>query len=105
MEITKAKFSMPKGTVEPGDRKFVLVWINRVDFKGPVTVTLEGLPDGVKSQQVVFPPNVDSDQISFSVSFGTEPITKEIRVVAECKEERARAEFPLTLNVTAPRKK
>jgi tRNA A-37 threonylcarbamoyl transferase component Bud32 len=100
LKITKAKFSIPEGKKAiPGEPHFVLVWIERVDFNGPVTVSLQDLPKGVNSGPLVFPPNKDSDQIKFIVSIGTDPLVAPIRVVAECEAAGAKDEWPLTLEV------
>jgi hypothetical protein len=50
---------------------------------------------------LVFPPNVDRDQIKFTVSFGINPVTTPIKVVAESEAAGAPAEYPLTLEVGA----
>jgi hypothetical protein len=44
-------------------------------------------------------PNAVSDQVRFTVSYGTEPLRKEIKVYAESEEDDARAEMPMLLIV------
>ena len=99
LRITNAKWSTGDKKLIPGNHHHVLVWIERVDFKGPVKVRVKDLPAGVESDTLVLAPNVDSGQVKVTVSFGTEPITKPVRVYADCEEAGAKAEFPLTLTV------
>ena len=98
--ITKAKWSTGDEKLVPGKHHNVLVWIERIDFKGPVTVSLD-LPKGkgVASEPVVFPPNKDNGEVRVTVSIGTEPFTVPIRVVAESEQAGARAEKEMTLTV------
>ena len=46
LRITKAKWSMGDEKAIPGKHHHVLVYIERVDFKGPVKVTIKNLPPG-----------------------------------------------------------
>jgi hypothetical protein len=97
IRFSKVKWSMPDEMATPGKTHNVLVWIDRVDCKGKVRITLTDLPPGVVAKEVVLPPSNEVG-VGFTVSYGTEPLKKEIKVVAEC-EDGARAEFPLTLTV------
>ncbi len=100
LKITKAKWSMPDGKAIPGRSQHVLVWIERVNCKGKVEVTLKDLPNGVTSRTLTLLPNEDRGQFGFTVSFGSGPLTKDIKVVAECAGDGASAELPLTLVIT-----
>ena len=93
------KFSMPDKKIRAGDTKRVIVFIERIDYKGPVRITLENLPAGVTAHTVLLPPNSDRDQISFTVSNWTEPSTTPIKVVAESQKKGLRAEMTLELNI------
>ena len=99
----KTKFSMPEKKVKAGERKFVLVFIERIDYKGAVRISLEDLPGGVRSESVLIPAASDREQVPFTVSNDTEPIITPIRVVAESEEKGIRtgrrAEMTLELNV------
>jgi hypothetical protein len=99
LRITKTKWSTGDEQLIPGRHHHVLVWIERVDFQGPVTIWVKDLPPGVESTPLTLPPKVDSGQVKVTVSFGTEPITKAVRVYAECEEAGASAEMPMTLVV------
>ncbi|MBI2807200.1 MAG: protein kinase [Planctomycetes bacterium] len=99
VRITDAKWSMHDKEAVPGRPHAVLVWIDRVDCKGPVKVTLEGLPDGVKATPLLIQPNNKQGEIRFIVSFGTDPLKQDVRVVAECEQDGASDSFPLTLKV------
>jgi serine/threonine-protein kinase len=99
LRIAKAKWSMPDEKAIPGNRHHVLVWIERVHCKGPVKITLKDLPDGVTSTTSTIQPGGDSGQVGFVVSFDTDPLTKEVKVVAECEADGATAEIPMTLIV------
>jgi serine/threonine-protein kinase len=101
IRITEAKLSTPSRTVKEGDTKFVLVYIERVGFKGPVVITLDSLPDGVTAKPKTIPANNDRIDISFTVSYGTKPQTSDIRVVAENKEYNAKGELAIPLTIIA----
>jgi serine/threonine-protein kinase len=96
---SKTKWSMGDRKAKPGNHHTVLVFIERVDFKGPVKVYLDRLPPGVFSAPVTIPANNDRVELPFTVSIGTEPLTKEILLVAECEEAGARTDMPMTLIV------
>jgi eukaryotic-like serine/threonine-protein kinase len=98
---SKTKWSMGDKKAKPGNHHTVLVFIERVDFKGPVKVELTRLPPGVFSAPVTIPANNDRIELPFTVSIGTEPLTKEVLLVAECEDAGARAEMPMTL-IVAP---
>jgi tRNA A-37 threonylcarbamoyl transferase component Bud32 len=85
--ITKAKYSMPDQQLRPGQSKFVLVFIERVKFKGPVTITLLDLPDGVTSKPKTIPENANEIDVGITVRFVMDPIVTNIRVHAECEAE------------------
>ena len=105
--ITATKFSMPDKkngkTVPqvaiPGKHHTVHVFIERVDFKGPVNVMLKDLPAGVVCKPVTIPANTDRIEVPFTVSIGTLPIVAPIRVFAECESAGATAEAPMKLEV------
>jgi len=102
--ITEAKLSTPNKTVQPGDTKFVLVYIERVNFDGPVSISLHDLPPGVVAKSKVIPANNHSADVSFTVSFGTDPIETKIRIVAECETESARGELLLPFTIVPEKK-
>ncbi len=104
LRIAKARYSMPDEKVRPGERKRVLVHIERVDFKGPVKVTLLDLPRGVTSSPFVIPESLNEGDVVFTVSFGTEPITTQIRVYAECEAEGISTEMALPFVIVSPTK-
>jgi hypothetical protein len=99
LRIVSAKWSMGDGKAVPGRRHEVLVRVERTEFKGPVKITLKDLPPGVATDTFTIPANTDRGAVQFTVSIGTEPLVKDVRVCAESEEAGARAEFPLTLTV------
>ncbi|MSQ95362.1 MAG: serine/threonine protein kinase [Gemmataceae bacterium] len=99
VRISRAKWSMHDEKAIPGRPHHVLVWIERVDCKGPVIVTLKNLPPGVTSDTLTIPPRAKEGQIGFIVSFGTQPLTKVVKVFAECAAEDARDELSITLTI------
>jgi hypothetical protein len=101
IDANKTKWSMGDKKAKPGNRHNVLVFIERVDFKGPVTVYLRerDLPTGIFSAPVTIPVSTDRIELPFTVSIGTDPVTKDVTLVAECEEAGARAELPMTLIV------
>jgi hypothetical protein len=67
-----------------GEKKRVNVYIERVNFKGPVKVSLKNLPDGISSSPITIPPNKDTDPVFFIVDPHLDaPISAPITVVAE----------------------
>ena len=95
----KTKFSMGNKIAIPGRHHRVLVHIKRIDFKGPVNVTLKDLPAGVMCSPVTIPANANEIEVPFTVSIGTLPVVAPIRVLAECEAAGASAELPMTLEV------
>ena len=99
IRISKVRWSMGDGEAIPGKTHKVLVWIERVDCKGKVTITLKDLPPGVTAEVKTLAPNVSSDQVGFTVSYETEPLRKEVKVYAECEADGAKAEMAMMLVV------
>jgi len=102
--IKDAKLSTPSQTVKPGDTKFVLIHIERVNFDGPVTISLENLPAGVEGKSKTIPANSSSADVSFTVSHGTDPITTNIRIVAACEAASAAGERSMPFTIVADKK-
>ncbi len=99
LRITKAKWSTGDELLIPGQHHHVLVWIERVDFRGPVKIWVKDLPPGVQSDTLNLVANIDNGQVKVTVSHGTQPVTKAVKVYAECDEAGAWAEMPMTLVV------
>lgn len=98
IKITKAKWSMGDGKAIPGENHAVLVWVERVKCKGKITVTLKDLPDGVVVREpLTLLPGEEKGQFGFKVSYGTGPLTKEVKLVAESESDNAFAELPMKL--------
>src|ERR1019366_3146231 len=57
LRITNAKWSMGDKKAKPGQHHNLLIWIERVDFQGPVNVYLKNLPPGVVCKPVPIPIN------------------------------------------------
>jgi hypothetical protein len=88
---------VPSQKLKPGESKFVNVSIERVNFKGPVKISLEGLPDGVTSKAQVMPENANKGYVGITVRFLMDPITTKIRVHAECEAEGISADLTIPL--------
>ena len=82
----------------PGKRHRLLVWIERVDCKGKVKLTLQDLPDGVTAGEITLEPNAQYGDVPFTVSVGTPHLEKDVRLVAEC-DDGARGERQVKLTV------
>jgi hypothetical protein len=104
LEIVKAMLSVGDAPLKPGDTKQVLVEIRRIDFQGPVEVRIEDLPDGIHAGKKKIPPNQDKGDLSLTVSYYTEPIQAQLRVVATAGERTASKLLPVTV-VQVPHKK
>jgi serine/threonine-protein kinase len=95
----ETKFSNPNKVAKPGTNR-VLVFIRRVDFAGPVTVTLKDLPDGVTVAPVTMPAKSDKVELAFTVSHGTPAKAYPIRLYVEYESDSSiNNEIPLTLTV------
>ena len=94
-----AEKQKPSEKLKPGDRKLVLVTLERVNFRGPVTISLEDLPSGVSGGSRMLPPNAQEGDVTITVAYGTDPVTTKIRVHAECESEGAVGNLwiPLTI--------
>jgi tRNA A-37 threonylcarbamoyl transferase component Bud32 len=107
--IKKAMYSVPSQKLNPGESKFVNVYIERVNFKGPVKISLEDLPDGVTSKAQVMPESANEWYVGITVRFLIDPIITKIRVHAECEAEGISADrtIPLVIessNAQTPKK-
>lgn len=96
--ITRAYYANPNNEAKPGTNR-VFVFIQRVDFSGPVKVTLRGLPEGVNVDPVVMPGNKDRVEVPFTVSFGTPPQKKKIAVHVEAESLGISTEHEMMLTV------
>jgi tRNA A-37 threonylcarbamoyl transferase component Bud32 len=94
----QTKFANPNNVAKPGTNR-VLVFIRRIDFNGPVTVTLKDLPDGVTVANATIPAKSDRIDLAFTVSHGTQPQVKQIRLVAMYEPDDISEEMPLTLTI------
>jgi tRNA A-37 threonylcarbamoyl transferase component Bud32 len=97
INIKEAIYSVPSQKLKPGESKFVNVSIERVNFKGPVKISLEDLPDGVTSKAQVMPENANKGYVGITVRFLMDPITTKIRVHAECEAEGISADLTIPL--------
>jgi hypothetical protein len=102
-------YSVPSQKLKPGESKFVNVYIERVNFKGPVKISLEDLPDGVTSKAQVMPESANEWYVGITVRFLIDPTTTKIRVHAECEAEGISADrtIPLVIessNAQTPKK-
>jgi serine/threonine protein kinase len=93
----KTDWSMPDKRATEGRFHFVNVHIDRIDCKGKIKVLLKDLPPGVTFDEVTLAPNATAGYVKFTVSWGTPPLEKEIKVYAECEADGAKAEYPMTL--------
>ena len=103
VRIDKAIYSIHP--IEPGERKRILVYISREKFKGPVKLTLHGLPPGVTSEPFIMPESISEGDIAFTVSYGTDPTRTTIRVKAECEAEGISAEKEMPFEIVQKRLK
>lgn len=94
----ETKFARHDKTAKPG-RNFILVFIRRTDFKGPVNVTLKDLPEGVTVEPKTIPANADRTDLAFTVSYGMPAKAYPIRLYVEYEPDNISAEMPLTLTV------
>ena len=94
----QTKFANPNNVAKPGTNR-VLVYIRRIDFSGPVIVTLEDLPEGVTVTKATIPAKDHAIDLKFTVSHGTPPQVKKIRLVAMYEPVNISDEMPLTLTI------
>ncbi|HZZ78198.1 MAG TPA: hypothetical protein VFE62_06750, partial [Gemmataceae bacterium] len=101
IEITKTQYANANNVLKPG-YNFIHVYIKRIDFAGPVTISFKDLPAGVEVQPKTIPANNDRGEVRVTVSHGTPTQTKQVRLVAEHELEKGDkivAEIPFALNV------
>jgi serine/threonine protein kinase len=93
------KVELSSDLMRPGDRKFINVWIKRVDYKGPVTLSVKDSPSGVNIGKQVLHPSADTGYLSLTVSYGIEPIQADLRVIAETNQGVATEQvLPITVS-------
>lgn len=95
--ITKVRFANPKEVSPPGPNR-LLIYIDRVDFEGPVKATLEDLPPDVRCSELVIPAKGKEGTLVFRVSHGTTPQTANVRLHLE-SESGAVTDMPITLKI------
>ena len=96
IEITKVRLSVP--TVTPGQRKFVQVFFKRIDYKGPVKVSLKNLPAYIDAKPTIIPEKKSEGEIAFWVSADPDlnpPLTSTVRVILESVPEGIAPSPPL----------
>ncbi len=96
--ITKVRFANPKEESPPGQNR-LFVFFDRVDFAGPVKVTLKDVPPGVQANELTIPANKKEGEYVFRVSYGTNPQSAKVRLVVEYEPDAINAEMPLTLTI------
>jgi serine/threonine protein kinase len=89
-------------TMNPGDRKIVVMSIKRTKYQGPVQVSLENLPDGVSAfpSKIIIDANKDHGELALVVYQFAKRATVRIRARAVAKN--LHAEDWLQLTVAGP---
>lgn len=80
-----------------GDRKFVIVTIQRKDFTGPVELTVKDSPEGINAESITFLDNQDTNQFRLTVSFNIGAMKTDLRVVATAGNLQAETLLPVTV--------
>jgi serine/threonine-protein kinase len=102
--ITKVRFANAKEESPPGQNR-LLLYIERVDFAGPIKVTLKDAPPGVQAAPLTIPANKKEDEFVFRVSYGTTPQTAKVRLYFEFEPDGIFAEAPVELKIVEDPKK
>jgi tRNA A-37 threonylcarbamoyl transferase component Bud32 len=97
--ITKAEYSVPSQKLQPAQRKFLNVYVERSNCKGPLTITLLDLPSGVRAEPATIRENSSEQYVPINVS-DIKPISTQIRVRVE-SEDGVIAEKTIPLVVVA----
>jgi serine/threonine protein kinase len=102
VQIEKAYLSTDK-PLNPGDRKRILVEISRTGFEGPVKIQVDktSLPDGVQTGSGTIAEKRTKGELSLTVSFGTDPLEADLKVVAVA--DNLRGEKTLPVKVVQPK--
>lgn len=84
-------------TFKEGNSKFVIVKIERKDFMGPVELSVQDPPEGIRAQTITLSDNQDIGQFRLTVSFTTPAMKTDLRVVARAGNLYAETLLPLTV--------
>ncbi len=87
-------------TVEPGSRRTVRVPVVRRDWNGPFRIESEGLPEGVRVNQVEVPEGADVADLIVSAAADARPASLEVRLFAVVDGRRSESKLSVTV---APR--
>ena len=66
-----------------GHRHMIIVKIQRINFTGPVNVTLKEHPKGIFGNPLTIKANEKQGELWFTVNYDLDPIQSEIRLRAE----------------------
>jgi tRNA A-37 threonylcarbamoyl transferase component Bud32 len=93
---------LPLDAVEfkDGGRKSIIVRIERKEFRGPVKVRFESLPDGLSASEVTVADNKDIAEIPLTVSYGVGAMKRDLKLIATAENLRGQALLPLTVVAT-----
>jgi formylglycine-generating enzyme required for sulfatase activity len=88
---------LPPLTIHTGQTRAVAVEVTRTGCEGPVTVTLDGLPDGVEARPEPLTVEGDTGTLRLTASDEAVPGKTEVQVVARLGGLRDRSTFTLTV--------
>jgi predicted DNA-binding antitoxin AbrB/MazE fold protein len=83
--------------MKEGERKTVIVRVNRQGFQGPVKVEVKNPPDGVTVVPVTIPSDRDKGELYITASFTIGAMKVDLKVLARAQELEATEELPLTV--------
>jgi tRNA A-37 threonylcarbamoyl transferase component Bud32 len=83
-----------------GGRKHIIVRIERQEFRGPVRIRFEGLPDGITAEEKIIADGKDIVEIPLVVSYGGGALKRELRIVASAENLQATTTLPVTVKVS-----
>jgi serine/threonine protein kinase len=83
-----------------GGRKLIIVRIERTDFRGPVRIRFEDLPDGISAEETIIADGKDIAEIPLVVSYGGGALKRELRIVVTADNLQATTTLPLTVKVS-----
>jgi len=83
-----------------GGRKLIIVRVERKEFRGSVRIRFEGLPDGIKAEDVTIADGKDIVEVPLVVSYGGGALKRELRIVASAANLQATTTLPVTVKVS-----
>lgn len=83
--------------VKEGDRKFLIVKVQRKNFNGPVKVQFKDLPDGLNSEIVTIGETKDTASIRLTISYNIGTLQTNLKLVASAEELEAEETVPISV--------